>query len=316
MGMYRGSALRSGLKRPTPRHQFEPSALLRRSEVANQLPSLQTTTVISYALLPRGLAIWVFDDDGVTAQWLEANPVLIRSEIARFKEMCSDRSSSLSALQSEARILYDQFIVPIEQRLHRGRTFVVELDDQLAGLPIDALVDPNGRYFGERAPIVTSLGLYYRSASRRLTSITPASPVLVVAVSNPRPAPDLTLTPLPDALLEGEMVGQAFQSARLLRNEAATADEIVSLLPKSEIFHFAGHSVSSLRLSGLMLSGSTLNVSALERVSLPKMQLAVFSACDTQAGSKGNVDEADSLVRLFLARACRMLSQVDGKLIQ
>src|SRR5208282_6745405 len=40
--------------------------------------------------------------------------------------------------------------------------------------------------------------------------------------------------------------------------------------------------------------------SALKRTSLSRMQLAVFSACDTQDGSTGGIYEADSMVRIFL----------------
>ena len=58
--------------------------------------------------------------------------------------------------------------------------------------------------------------------------------------------------------------------------------------------------MSSPQQSGLLLSDAWLSASSVKGVSLSRMQLAVFSACDTQDGNAGGTASADSLVRFFL----------------
>jgi CHAT domain-containing protein/tetratricopeptide (TPR) repeat protein len=298
---YRGSTLRSGVdvlpKKLTRAVASEPSQL---DQVARQEPFLRNTTVISYALLPHGLATWVFDDNGVEAHWTEMDPANVRSKVVRFRDLCADPLSSLTTLRGEARILYGMFIAPIEKRLPADRTLVIELDDQLNQLPIDVLLDSQGHYFGEHGSMVSSLGLYYFPDLREMAKITADSLALVAIVSNPKAGAELGLAPLPDAISEGEAVAHAFHSAKVLTDDQASAGAIVSRLPKIEVFHFSGHAVSSEHRTGLILSQDVLDASSLKKTSLSNLQLAVFSACDTQNGSTGHVDEADSLVRTFL----------------
>jgi CHAT domain-containing protein len=105
---------------------------------------------------------------------------------------------------------------------------------------------------------------------------------------------------LADAAPEGEMVAQKFSSAHLMAGGQATTNALVSGLENASVLHFAGHAVSSVQHSGLLLSDALLDASLLKKASLARMQLAVFSACDTQDGSSGRAYDGDSLVRVFL----------------
>jgi CHAT domain-containing protein len=75
---------------------------------------------------------------------------------------------------------------------------------------------------------------------------------------------------------------------------------VLTQLPAASVFHFAGHAVSSPQQTGLLLSDAVLTAPLLEKISMSGMQLAVFSACDTQDSSTGSVSGTDSLVRVFL----------------
>ncbi len=286
---YRGAALRSGNNA-----RYEPR------EVADQLPTLERETVISYASLPEGLAVWVYDNRGVVAKRIEGNPREIAANIQHFRNLCSDPASDESNLRQDSRALYNLLVAPIEQHLLPGRTLVFELDDGLAGLPFDALLDPQNRYLSERGPIVSSLGIYYRKGLRTSLPITTDSTALVDAVPTSGATFDPPASPLPDAISEGEMVARNLHSAHLLAGPAATISATVLHLRGASVFHFAGHALSSSHQTGLLLSDGMLTASSLSRPELARMQLAVFSACNTQDGSNGAASDTDSLVRTFL----------------
>jgi CHAT domain-containing protein len=297
---YRGAAPRAG--------KVGDSAFLTRDslvephEVTRQLPTFTKETVISYAVLPEGLAVWVYDDRGVFTHWTgwTRENGDVETQAARFRNLCSNPQSDISALRRNARGLYDLLVAPIEDRLSPGRTLVIEMDDRLTGLPFDALIDKQGHYLSEREPIALSLGIYYRRDGRAFVPITTGSSVLVASVPAPSALDNASFVPLPDADSEGVMVAQDFHSAQRLAGRDATAASVISRLPSAEVFHFAGHAFNSLRQSGLLLSDSVLDASSLEKASLSRLRLAVFSACETEDGSSGGAYSSDSMVRVFL----------------
>ena len=71
-------------------------------EVASQLPDITRQTIISYALLPRGLATWVYDNRGVFAHWTEGSPKDIAALARRFRSLCSDAASDEADLRKNA----------------------------------------------------------------------------------------------------------------------------------------------------------------------------------------------------------------------
>jgi CHAT domain-containing protein len=79
-----------------------------------------------------------------------------------------------------------------------------------------------------------------------------------------------------------------------------TIEALISQLPGASVLHFAGHAINSQQHSGLLLSDGLLGASSLKKTSLTRIQLAVFSACDTQDGSTGRIYDVDGLVRVFL----------------
>jgi CHAT domain-containing protein len=84
-------------------------------------------------------------------------------------------------------------------------------------------------------------------------------------------------------------------------------------LPKSEIFHFAGHAVSNADRVGLIVAGSEpdrtsqafLDADQIEQLPLGNILLAVFSACSTEKTLDGSFDDPQSLVHAFLRAGAR-----------
>lgn len=297
--LYRGAAPRAGSSARSVL-LTKTLALAEPREVTKRLPALSNATVVTYAVLPRGLAVWVFDNRGVFVHWAETKPAEIEAQAKRFRTLCSDPQSDLSSLQRDARTLYDLLIAPIEEKLKPEKLLVIEADDPLAGLPFEALLDTQGRYLSERGPIISSLGVYYRKDRRTLDPISVDSTVLVAAVPTSSADKALSVTPLPDATHEGELVEHSFHGAQILSAREATVAAVLARLPGAAVFHFAGHAISSRQQAGLLLSDALLTSSSLKTVSLSRLRLAVFSACDTQTGSGRGAADSDSLVRAFL----------------
>jgi CHAT domain-containing protein len=261
-------------------------------------PSLTNATVISYAVLPQGMAVWIADNRGIGASWAEGQSIAITKVATRFRELCADPRSNQADLARTARSLYDLLILPIREHLVADRMLVVEPDDVLAGVPFEALADENGHFLGEKTPILTSLGMYSWVASRAVRPITEDAPTLIAAV--PRSDADLSSQLLPDAIPEAQNVARYFRRRNLIESDAATEQQILAHLASAAVFHFAGHAISTSQQTGILASDALLPASVFKRSLLAQMQLAVFSACETQDGSTGGFNDADSLVRVFL----------------
>jgi tetratricopeptide (TPR) repeat protein len=294
--LFRGAAAR----RATASNATRPSidGPLDPREVESRLPLLTSETVVAFALLPDGLAVWTYDDRGIFGDLHKAAVDSILGNVDRFRRLCSDRNSDLTALRREGRALYDLLILPIEDKFSSNRALFVELDDQLAGLPLEALVDPHGHYFGEMHTISISPGMYYRSKTKQ-QPIRSNSSVLVVSVSSSRASPEYSLAALPDVEAEGEIVAGEFQKALRLSGNNATRSAVLSWLPFATVFHFAGHALNSPPNSGLAVADDLLTSKSLENVAMPRLRLAVLSACETQGGEFG-LYEPDSLARVLL----------------
>jgi CHAT domain-containing protein len=259
----------------------------------SRLPLLDKETVLAYAALPDGLAIWVYDDRGVNAQWIPQQTEDLREMAARFHDLSSDPKSEMSALRRDARSLYEALIAPVEEHIAPGRTLVIETEGWLAHVPFEALLDSHDHYLIEREPIVHSLGQDSQARLRADSGISASLSALVVGSTTSSTADGLI--PLPDVAAEADTVSSSFHSATVLKGGEATFNAVRDELPRAAVFHFAGHSLATPDKTGLMLAGETrtdtpllLGADVLRRVKLSSMQLAVLSACSTAAGSGGS----------------------------
>jgi CHAT domain-containing protein/cytochrome c-type biogenesis protein CcmH/NrfG len=263
------------------------------SRLASRLPLLADQTVLAYAALPDGLAIWVYDDRGINAKWIPKPTDGLQELAERSYYLSSDPGSDLSALRRDARSLYEALIAPVEQHLAPGRTLVIEADGWMARVPFEALLDSNDHYLIERAPIVHSLGQDSQARLRNDSSISADLPALVVG-STASSAAD-GLIPLPDVAAEADAVAGGFHSAHVLEGGEATLRSVRNELAGAVVFHFAGHSLSAPQRMGLLLERDgkanaprLMDATVVRQLQLQSLQLAVLSACSTASGSGGS----------------------------
>lgn len=262
------------------------------SWITARLPLLSGKTVLAYGALPDGLAIWVYDNRGVNAQWIPRANEDLPEVASRFYDLSSDLRSELSALRRDARTLYQALIAPVEPLLEPGRTLVIEAAGWPERVPFEALLDPSGRYLIERAPIVHSLGQYSDARMHGESAISPDLHALVVGSA----ASSQGLIPLPNVAAEADSVAADFRSPRVLKGADATLSGVKNELPAAAVFHFTGHSRAASQSAGLMLetagarqeSAVLLGADTFRHLQLRSMQLAVLSTCNTQSGSDGS----------------------------
>ncbi len=298
---YLGASQRAGSGRRPP------------SGLVSHLPLLSGETVLVYAALPDGLAIWVCDDRGLHADWIAKPTDELQELAARFYDLASDPKSDLNALRRDGRSLYAALIRPVEERLAPGRTLVIEADGWMTRVPFEALVDAGNHYLIERWPVVHSLGqdseARLRNASDRTNDengrISAGTPALIVAsaASSQREG----LPPLIGVDAEADTVAKGFQSPRVLRGTEATLRAVQENLPSAAVFHFAGHSFVTPERSGLLLENaghqtknpSLLDAAVVRKLNVRTMQLAVLSACSTEAGA-GSAGGLNSVTEALL----------------
>ena len=301
---YRGASLRSG-KDAQARLMRSPAELKdnppdpRPTIVEDHLAGLTDASVISYAVFPDGIQLWLYDNRGVVSHWTPLKNAELSLTANRFRQLCSHPDSDLAQLRTMGRALYDLLISPIEKNLILGRILVVEADDDLNLIPFDALPDSNGHYLVEQHTIVSSYGLYYSDSLRPAEQLSPTAPSLIVSVPRPANADDRGLPTLVDAENEARAVAANFQSPIVLNGREANSISLLKHLRTARVFHFAGHAVASHNGGELLLSDAPLDSLTIERASLPQLELAVLSACETANGSEGTAVDTNSLVRSF-----------------
>lgn len=324
---YRGAELKAHIDQwPDP---SESKALPAPHVVTNHLPLLRDETVIVYGVFPDGVALWAYDDRGISLQWISAPSPAMKDQVVQFWQLCADPASDLATLHKVGGSLYQLLVAPIEDRLTAGRTIVFEPDDFLTTVPWEALVDARGHYLVERSPVIIAPGLYRTQAMQLRSSVPIKATVkaLVVSVANP---PEADVPALVDVDSEARAVADRFSSAHQLKGEDASLSAVDRELPGTLVFHFAGHAVASSQRSGLLLgkveprtpASQTPHAQILSGDTFPvaktqSLQLAVLSACETAGGNRiavaGNESLAETLVRANVPHVIASRWKVDSR---
>lgn len=297
---YLGAAQRAGTTRSASTNQREQDP----SRLPSRLPLLSNRTVLAYGPLPDGLAIWIYDDRGVSAKWIPSTEQDWEELATRFYELASDPRSELGPLRRDGRELYDLLVAPIQPRLDPLRTLVIESEGWIARVPFEVLVDSDGRYLIERGPIVHSQGLYSDERLHHGDQVTADSPALIVASTA---APKGYLPPIGVRDL-AEAVARNFHRHRLFTGHAATLRAVSSELQAATVFNFSGHSLVTPTNPGLMMEDKDpltdnpqlLDANLVRRLNMPDLELAVLSACSTANDSEGDSSGFNSVASALL----------------
>jgi CHAT domain-containing protein len=275
---YRSLPLRASI------HLRRYDPLLGPNNFGELLLGLKDRTVLSYAVLPQGLAIWSFDQRGLQSHFIPRASGHVLQLSMQFAEMCSDSSSDLLRLRSNARVLYDELIAPVSAALTNS-TIVIEADGPLERLPFEALLMNDDRYLGTKYRVVFSPGLLFRH-QKRSSPIRNDSSALIIASSVNSSEREFSLEPI-NVAAEAQSVAQKFKHSILLAGHDATKQGVEMYLSKVEVFHYVGHAISDVRGQFLLLmpSGpqntSIWSPGVIKKGWFQHCKLVVLSACST-----------------------------------
>jgi CHAT domain-containing protein len=263
---------------------------------------------VVYAVFPDSIAVWTVVNGQI---YFDRVPVVrerLRQLSRVFRMDCANPQSDMARIRAVGRQLHDLLIGPVASHLPSGATLFVDLDPELADLPLQALLQPDGTYFGSHSLMVISAGFASERQLRAVAGISASAAALVVGAPALAPGTATTLPPLPGAIEEARNVASHFERASLLTGKEAVESTIRRELPAAFVFHFAGHSTESGGHAGLLLApeaasqangnDSVMDAGSITPELLGRCTLAVFSACATGAAGTGGAP--NGLVQVFL----------------
>ena len=261
-------------------------------------------------MLNGRIATWLADDRGIDFHWIgEPAEDTIRST-RRFTQECADATVPFEKLRHEAQSLYRSLLSQFSKQLVQNTDVLIDGDSAIVDIPWQALVDDNDQYLVQSHWIVRIQSLGLSSKTTPHAKLGKLKHALVVAVSDSGLYAGANSNParLVDAELEGRSVSSTFPIATLLLDDRAKFREIKREIRSANVFHYAGHTISTGSFSaGLVLGGvgddektGILDAQAIRSFQVPNLRLAVLSACQTQGSDERAFSDADSLALAFL----------------
>lgn len=272
---------------------------------------LKSETLISFLQLPDRVGVWVADDRGTDFEWVPGSSSELGALCRRFVKECSDSTAPEEEVRSTGKELYRALFGNLTRSL-AGRELLIETDGELAAIPFEALVEPDGQYLSASHAMVYSAG--FRRWARAFTGADPWTGSKALIVTAPRVRGKLArqFPPLADARYEGEMVANTFAGSTVLAGQEATVPAITARLDQTELFHFCGHGISNSDDGALLLAptdageeGALLTAASLSGQKLERCRLAVLSACSSGVGESRGPVNPGSLVNGFLRAGVR-----------
>jgi len=105
------------------------------SLIESRIPLMTKETVLTYAVLPDGLAIWIYDDRGINASWTKESTDDLKELAQRFRDWHRIRRRSRLRCNAMVAVFTKRLIAPVEARLVPGRSLVMRLKDGLLPYP-------------------------------------------------------------------------------------------------------------------------------------------------------------------------------------
>jgi CHAT domain-containing protein len=267
--------------------------------------------VISYAVLPRELLVWIITRKRFVQHRVQVSASELEDLVDRFHQSLLNESGQPDAVVSER--LY-RMLADSANRLQPGANLIVIPDRWLHFVPFVALRDPSTGRFLVRDHAVS----YAPNATLLLSSL--AHPrqrfsrsARVLAIGNPAfDQRAFQLPPIPASEVEARRIASLYADQNLLTGRDATDTALERMAPNFDILHFAGHAVVArdVRLSHLVLASDGRSDGAvfstdIAQWNLSRTRLVILSGCNTADGTLSATEGASSLARAFFAAGVR-----------
>lgn len=262
--------------------------------LAAPLPPVSEPHLV-YASFEDHLQFWVMNGSQIQSGTVSIKQVDLEQLVHEFAELCANPDSSQSETARKAQELYTLLLQPAIGHLTASSEVTFELDQTLAPLPMEALENQAGRYFGDDYIVSYSPGLLASSALRRPLPLKASDHFLVVDAS-----PSSGSRYLPGHELATSAINQSHSRTTIMDRGDTTLARVKEELSTSVAFHFTGHGERDGTGTALELGpNSFLRARDLSPPLLRRLRLAVLAACSSGSGENGLLDN-DNLVRALL----------------
>jgi CHAT domain-containing protein len=175
-------------------------------------------------------------------------------------------------------------------------TITVELDRRISSLPLEALRSPDGRYFGEKHPLVYSAGSAIDLSLNKPAPVTDNDRVLLLDATHAAQSGFL-----PGMEEERRAVLQSFRHVQVIDSASAHWETVKGSLASSRVFHYMGHGRPDGTGTGLLFNETrAIRAQDFKPELFKNSQLVVLAACSSGKGKDGVLD-TDNLVHALLA---------------
>ncbi|HZU30692.1 MAG TPA: CHAT domain-containing protein [Candidatus Angelobacter sp.] len=274
---------------------------------ASQVGSVRPTVIV-YAVFPQQFVIFLYNDGKITSKVLPIPSAELRRVVQQFYAQCSDRFSDMAELRKNSRQLYDWLIAPIQPYLRNNQSLMIEPDDILKQVPFRALLNSDQHYLSDSYLVHLIPGMVYLDHIRKPGVITRQTKALLVGVSASIAVQGHHLPALPSAEKEVRNLGAKFLHPRILPGMEAEIPAIERALPEAELFHFAGHALTTQDKVTLLVAPAIenepgyLDSTRLRQLQLNRLQLVVLSGCSTGLGFDRRLPQLDRMVETLLEK--------------
>jgi len=249
-----------------------------------------------YASFPDGIQIWLVKGNSIRSKWVAVERGEFERAVRSFSEKCANADTDLKDIRQEGANLYALLLQPVIEQLVDSDTVVVELDRAVYNLPMEALLGPDGHYFGERYSVMYSPGIWEEESLRPAQAIVPDERLLLLDASH---SPQAGFLPGMEA--ERKNIVGLFPKTKVMDSALTSVPNFQAQLATSDVFHFMGHGKQDGSGTHLVLSDKlTLGAKDFTPEFLQRSRLVVLSACSTSRGEKDGYLDTDSLVHSFL----------------
>jgi CHAT domain-containing protein/tetratricopeptide (TPR) repeat protein len=262
--------------------------------------------ILTYAKLPDGMFVWIRSGQDVKVEQIDGSWQEIHGLRTLFIQECSTPSSNIADIKDHGSQLYRKLILPLAGQFSTDDTIIFEPDEELTDLPLGALVDESGQFFGANHSIIISMGSATDSQPGFSRKVGNHDSILLV-VAGGRRGEEKLQDPLAEE--EVENVGSLFLSPTTISSASIPQGRFQELLSNTSIFHYAGHSGTTVRGGELLIPSRDPNGSVNElslrsedilRSDLHNCHLVVLSACETARGEVGRWLNRENLALAFL----------------
>jgi CHAT domain-containing protein len=279
-------------------------AAFRLGDAADLVPDARTL-LVEFALSGGRLFAFTLARDArgeaalrvTSSEW---NADEAARQVEAFRASLAERSLGY---RQAARALYGRIFSPVAEQL-RGKSVVgIVPDGVLWGVPLQALVGPDGRHVLEDHAIFYAPSLTALREIRQRRARTPATNAAVLAFGAPAAEKFAgALAPLLDSAREVELVGAVYGRGASAVSTGAAARKSVWMreAPRWGVLHLATHgevNTNNPLYSYLVLSDGVIEAREILGLDL-HAQLVVLSACETGLGS---VTSGEGLIGLSWA---------------